>query len=221
MKVDFIKIHAQGNDYLFFDFEALICGSALRSIIFYLHKKFPENVRFDIETLAGIKSGEIIDNEVKINIGTPKILEKNYQLIENYLLRHNINIESMQTIDVGNPHLVIYADNIKDIKLGYIAPQLEKIADPIYGINIEFCKVINPNLISMRVWERGSGITFACGTGASASAYSGIVQGFLQNEVRVDQPGGHVIVQNENEEIFLSGKTEIIFDGTIDAENFI
>ena len=70
----------------------------------------------------------------------------------------------------------------------------------------------------MRVWERGSGITFSCGSGASASVASGNFQGFLENNVIVEQPGGQVLIQYKDENIFISGKTEIVFSGTIEID---
>ncbi|MEA1971702.1 MAG: diaminopimelate epimerase [Candidatus Cloacimonadota bacterium] len=271
MKLDFFKMHAQGNDYIFFDFldnelpklnlnnlskkisqrrfgvgsdgivlilpsanasvkmrifnsdgsEAPLCGTALRCIVFYLHKKYPDNFTFSVETKVGIKSGRIIDNEARIEIGEPKIVKKNHQQIENFLQKYKINVESIHHIDIGNPHLVIYTDNLKKINLARIAPKLEKIVNPIKGINIEFCTVMNSNLIKMIVWERGSGITYACGSGASSSVASGVFQGFLDNNVIVDQTGGQVSIQYKNDYVFISGKTEITFYGTLEVDEEI
>lgn len=271
MELDFFKIQAQGNDYIYFDFlesdlpeislnifsqnishrrfgvgsdgivlilpsaiasakmrifnsdgsEALLCGSALRSIVFYLHQKYPSNQNFTIETNVGIREGQMVDGQSQIKIGKANKLDRNFDMIENYLLRHNISIETIQKIDVGNPHLVIYTDDVNKIDLEKVAPNLEKISDPQEGTNIEFCRVVNTNLIQMKVWERGSGVTYACGTGASASAYSGMFQGFLDEKVSVEQPGGKVLVEMKNNEVFLSGPTKFVFNGTIETDNFI
>lgn len=247
MKLNFTKMQAQGNDYLYFDFrgktfpilnlekfavdisdrhfgvgadgivlilddaegdafmrifnadgsEALMCGSALRSVAYLLHEEIPTQHSFIINTLSGLKRGSVLsNNDIKVNLGVAKWIED--QLENNYTFSH---------INIGNPHFICFADEIDLETTRKVGKQLEEK----YGANIEFAKIISPSELNLQVWERGSGITLACGTGSGATVYAGIRKSLLENKVRVNLLGGTVLVEFENKEIFLSGPVTKVF----------
>ncbi len=259
MKLDFFKMQAQGNDYIYFnlmdkpipqtDFaklainlskrnfsigsdgivlilnsetcdakmsmfnadgsEGLMCGSALRCVSYYLSQKFGKN-EISVETLSGIKSGLVIDKNKKlvtINLGIPKFIQEEDLMIND----HTGNL-----ISVGNPHFVVFKDSLPENIAEKQGQSIEKAANFPDGINVEFVQIINKNEIKMKVWERGSGVTLACGTGAGAATFCGIKKGFLSSPVTMQMPGGSVTVELKKADIFLTGTVEHVFSGSIE-----
>lgn len=259
MKLDFFKMHAQGNDYIYFDFiniplpklnlsklaitlsnrnfsigsdgivlllnsttydarmrmfnadgsEGKMCGSALRCVSYYLSQKSGKD-EVKVETLAGIKIGLIKDKEERLvttDLGVPEFIKN--EEVEINGLKGNL-------ISVGNPHFVTF---MKSLSKNIAKYQGHIIDNPAYfpdGINVEFVKKISKNEIEIKVWERGSGATLACGTGACAASFCGIEKGILSSPVVVRMPGGSVTVELKNNNIFLTGKVEHVFDGNIE-----
>lgn len=259
MKLDFFKMHAQGNDYIYFDFinkplpkidlskhaikfskrnfsigsdgivlilnsktcdckmrmfnadgsEGKMCVSALRCISYYLSQKFGGN-EVTVETLTGNKIGYIKDKKEKlvtIDLGVPEFIQDD---------EITINDHAGSLISVGNPHFVIFMESLSDNIAKYQGPIIDNPAFFPDGINVEFVKKISKNEIEIKIWERGSGATLACGTGACAASFCGIKQGILSSPVIVQMPGGSVTVELKESNIFLTGKVEYIFDGTIE-----
>ena len=260
MKLDFFKMHTQGNDYIYFDFteikipkidfsklavklckrhfgigsdgivlilkdddseafmkifnadgsEGKMCGSALMCVSSYIGKKLGKKT-INIDTISGIRTGLILDNnfnEVKINMGSPEIISKEPLNVENF---------SGYLVQVGNKHFVTFIQNpLADmaVKFGPVIENNKSFPD---GINVEFVKIKSKNSIEMSIWERGSGATLSCGTGACASVYAGFQYDLLSNTVKVKLPGGEVSVEYENGEIFLTGIVSFIFTGTVEV----
>ena len=249
-QLNFVKIQAQGNDYLFFDFrgktfplinleklaksisdrhfgvgsdgivlilddasndafmrifnadgsEAKMCGSALRCVTAYLHEQNSSQKDFQINTLAGEKTGSVLpDGKIKVNLGKPQFLEET-----------EFNGLIFSKIDIGNPHCVCFQENMPVD----LAKSCGKVLEDNFKANIEFVEVISPTKINLQVWERGSGITLACGTGSGASVFAGIRKKLLANKVNVILPGGEVEVEYKDENIFLIGKVTKVFEGT-------
>ncbi len=259
MKFDFIKMHAQGNDYIYFDFidnafpvinfsklavklsnrnfsigsdgivlilsseicdakmrmfnadgsEAKMCGSALRCVSYYLSQKAGKN-EVTVETLAGIKTGLVKDKKerlVTIDLGIPEFIQDE---------DITINEHSGSLISVGNPHFVTFIESFSENIAKNQGPIIDDPANFPDGINVEFVKIINKNEIEIKIWERGSGATLACGTGACAAAFSGIKKGILTSPIKVQMPDGSVTVKLKKSNIFLTGKVEYVFDGSIE-----
>ncbi len=186
--------------------EAKMCGTALMCVISYLAKK-SFNTKFTINTLSGIKTGKIDDNSVRINMGTPKFINN-----------EKLNVKGFAgfLINIGNNHFVTFVDELpKNIaeKNGSIIENEQNFTD---GINVQFAKIINRNHIKIKIWERGSGATFACGTGACAVVFTGISKNILNDIVQVQMPGGKVKIEYINNTIFLTGKPEFIFEGNLE-----
>jgi len=191
--------------------EAEMCGSALRSVCGYLgHQTGKESLR--IETLAGIKTGSVIKDgsriKVKVDMGIPKILDAN-------LLIAGFN---GIYVDMGNPHYVIFVETLPGTKIAEYANSIYQSDYFTKGINVEFVRVDNFDRVAVQVWERGSGATLACGTGACAVAYAGYHTKKCGEKLQIDLPGGFVETEYDlkNHHIFLTGEVVHVFDGIYD-----
>ncbi|MBN2830573.1 MAG: diaminopimelate epimerase [Candidatus Cloacimonetes bacterium] len=185
--------------------EAEMCGSALRCIVY--HTSINHNLtEVSVKTKSGIKYGKVLkDGTVEVNMGTVKPVSELVTLdgFEGYY------------IDAGNPHFVTFTE-ISQEEFLQRAPILENLKDQYYERrNIEFVKVHSQDKIKVKVWERGSGATLACGTGAAAATAAGIKAGLLNNSVEVLLPGGSVKVEYKEkiDNYFLIGKVKYVFEG--------
>jgi diaminopimelate epimerase len=124
----------------------------------------------------------------------------------------------MTCVSMGNPHAIVFVEDTKAVDIEKIGPLFEH--HPMFPerTNTEFIHVINRNFIDMRVWERGSGETLACGTGACASVYACILNGFTEDTVTVQLLGGNLIIHYDREKdtIFMTGPAVTVFEGEID-----
>lgn len=198
--------------------EAMMCGNASRCIGKYVYEKgLTQKTTVTLETLSGVKELNLgVNNgkveEITVDMGLP-VLEK---------LSLELEANGKQyvgtTVSMGNPHLVIFVDELEKIDLSTIGPILENNALFPNRINVEFAQVLTPDKIRMRVWERGSGITLACGTGACATAVAGKLTGRTSSPVTVIMDGGSLIIDwaNETENIFMTGNAVTVFEGTIE-----
>lgn len=207
--------------------EAQMCGNASRCIARLVYEKgLIQKRQFTLETLAGIKkltlnfNGENIEN-VSVNMGKPILEESEIPVVsapENKTVPvHHIetggeNLE-VHCVGMGNPHGVIYMDVSEDFFQNY-GSLLEHHEIWPEKANIEFVKVIDPHNIEMRVWERGTGETLACGTGACASAVASILTGRTENDVTVRMKGGELNIRlDENGDIIMTGDAEHVAYG--------
>ncbi len=121
-------------------------------------------------------------------------------------------------VSVGNPHCVVFRDQIDDLDLGDIGPLFEHAAYFPDRVNTEFVRVVNSTTIRMRVWERGNGETLSCGTGACAAAVAAVENGFCQKgaDITVKQPGGDLIINYTDDAVTLNGSTSLVFEGMLE-----
>ena len=211
--------------------QAQMCGNASRCIAKLVYEKGLTNKKeFTLETLAGIKTltlnfeGDEIKN-ISVNMGKPFLLASEIPVrtgrIEDDLTFHEVNVGGKQLkihcVGMGNPHGVIF-ESVGDVYFNEYGSQLEHHEIWPEKANIEFVKVISPHEIEMRVWERGTGETLACGTGACASAVAAIKCGLVENDVNVIMKGGTLNIKlNEVGEVIMTGDavhvaTGIYFD---------
>lgn len=136
----------------------------------------------------------------------------------NYPLEIQGRLYPITCVNMGNPHAVTFLDEVKSLDLEKIGPDFEHHKLFPNRTNTEFIKVINPSEIEMRVWERGSGETFACGTGACAAAFAGILNGLLEDRVLVHLLGGDLIItyDRNTEHIFMEGPAVTVFSGSVE-----
>ncbi|MCD7901845.1 MAG: diaminopimelate epimerase [Bacteroides sp.] len=196
--------------------EATMCGNASRCIGKYLYEYgLTQKKEIELETLSGIKTlklqviGDKVES-VTVDMGIPSDI-KSIDFEKEYPFKAT-------ALSMGNPHLVIFVDDIQEVDLPVIGPQLER--HPLFPgrINVEFAQVLEDGQIRMRVWERGSGITMACGTGACATAVAAAYTGKANRESNIIMDGGTLTIKwnPENDHVMMAGPATKVFDGEID-----
>lgn len=207
---------------------AEMCGNGMRCFARYVHDKgIITKDEFSVETLSGIKIPKIIsENEVRVNMSMP-ILETNKIPFENdtndykYVTRDG-NEFNMYAVSMGNPHTIIFVEEkSKEYALKY-GSEIENNKLFKEKTNVEFVEVLSKKEVILNVWERGCGITLACGTGACATVVAGVLKGILDNDVIVHLPGGDLNItwqgslENTKQNVFMTGKADYSFYGEID-----
>lgn len=215
--------------------EGKMCGNGIRCVgKFLFDNDIARKETITVETLSGIKTLKIDSQDNKhadlitVNMGKaiftpekiPLKLSNNFngEKIINYPviidnIEHKINCVSM-----GNPHCVVFCDEIDNLNLEKIGPKFERFEIFPEKVNTEFVKIINDKEISMRVFERGSGETFACGTGACASVVEAVENGFCKKntDILVHLKGGNLNIKYTDEAVFLKGPATTVFKGEIE-----
>lgn len=208
---------------------AEMCGNAVRCTAKYIYDNKIKNSIIKVETLSGIKSVEILtENGVavggRVNMGRPILnghqIPTRYgdSIVKNKVLNIDNNAYEITCISMGNPHCVVFHNNIHKLNLEKIGPLFENHEMFPERINTEFAEVIGENYLKMRVWERGSGETLACGTGACAVAVASVINGLCSKnkEIKIRAKGGMLSVNwHENDNVYLSGNAVNVFRGEI------
>ena len=210
--------------------EGKMCGNGVRCIAKYVYDHhLTDKTRISLETLGGIKYLDLnIKNgkveTVVVDMGEPVLTPEDIPVAVSGDRAVNIPLEVdgkvwyMTCISMGNPHAVVFVDNTKDLDLEKIGPKFEK--HPIFPeqVNTEFVHVIDRHTVDMRVWERGSGETLACGTGACATAMACILNHMTDDEVLIHLFGGDLLIRYDREtnHIFMTGPAAEVFSGEID-----
>jgi len=141
----------------------------------------------------------------------------NSELIIDYSLQVNDKEFNITCVSMGNPHAVIMINNIADFPVTYYGPMIENHSLFPKRINVEFTEVLNPSEIKMRVWERGSGETMACGTGASAVAVASHIKGLTGKNVTIHLLGGDLFIEwADDNHVYMTGPATKVFEGTIE-----
>lgn len=204
---------------------AQMCGNGIRCFAKYVKdNKLVDSNKFNVETLAGIISPEIQENgNVKVKMSVPVLEPEKIPFKGNENLNYKIKILDKEfkinAISMGNPHCIIFVEDNSDLlemakKYG---PELETHELFPEKTNVEFIRVISKSEIDLRVYERGCGITLACGTGACASVVAGILNNLTENKVKVNLLGGPLIIewqgswQDLNHNVFMTGPAEYSF----------
>jgi diaminopimelate epimerase len=199
--------------------EALMCGNASRCIGKYVYEQGLTNkTTITLDTLSGIKTLELhIDRHrvksVTVDMGIPRIADKQT------LITANRRTYEGTIVSVGNPHFVITVDNVDEINLSADGPVIEHHPAFPDRTNVEFAEIKDRKHIRMRVWERGSGITLACGTGACAAQSLCAANGLTDPLATVLMDGGALsILLDEQNHIFMTGEAVTVFEGDLEEE---
>lgn len=211
--------------------EGKMCGNATRCIGKFVYEVgYTTKTNITLETLSGIKylklnveDGMVIS--VEVNMGKAILVPKEIPVLSELerFIKQPITIDDktyeVTCVSMGNPHAVIYCDDVDHLPLETIGPKFE--FNPLFPerINTEFVQIINDHTVKMRVWERGSGETWACGTGACAVAVSCVLNGYCKQgqEITVQLRGGHLkITYQEDGTVLMKGPATKVFDGTIE-----
>ncbi|MGR3173493.1 MAG: diaminopimelate epimerase [Candidatus Scalindua sp.] len=212
--------------------EAQMCGNGIRCVAKYLYESgLKRSERMTIETSAGLKAIELtVSNDtvsqVKVEMGTPRLLRneipmsgKNTQVI-NEPLRVGEETLNITCVSMGNPHCIIFVDDVASVQLNVIGKAIENHGLFPERINAHFVQQVSKNKIKMRTWERGSGETLACGTGAVATGVACVLNKLTERVVYVQLPGGELRVEwTEDNKTYMTGPAEFVFTGQWDEKN--
>ena len=211
--------------------EAQMCGNASRCIGKYVYEKgLTDKTSFTLETLSGVKhlSLTVQDKtvkEIEVDMGQPVMTPAEIPVLlpeVDEVIDYPINISGfplhLNCVSMGNPHAIFFVHDLSEIDVHGLGRIVEH--HPIFPerTNVEFAQVLSREEIRMRVWERGSGETMACGTGACATVVAAIKNGFCNPKVLVHLPGGdlHIRWDQESGSVLLSGPAEIVFEGEME-----
>ncbi|MDR1654067.1 MAG: diaminopimelate epimerase [Prevotellaceae bacterium] len=215
--------------------EAEMCGNASRCVGKYVYDNdLTRKTTLTLETLAGIRTLNLHldqkENKVKtvtVDMGEP-VLESakipttfSESPMINRQVKFSDTVEyGITCVSMGNPHAVIFTDKIDELNLPSIGSVIENATQYFpCRINTEFIEKISPNSLKMRVWERGSGETMACGTGASAAVVAGVLNQICNRITTVELKGGNLTIEwrEADNHVYLTGEAEVVFEGETDV----
>ncbi len=207
--------------------EAEMCGNATRCIGKYVYERgLTEKTELTLETKGGLKrlwldveEGKV--SRVKVDMGTPELNPRNIpvDLPGEAVLRHRLQIMGqtlyITCVNMGNPHAVVFVRDPEVVDLPTIGPMIEH--HPLFPrrTNVEFVRVIDRGILQMRVWERGTGETLACGTGACAALVAAVLTGQSDRSVQMKLTGGNLQLQwnAEDNHVYQTGPATFVYDG--------
>jgi carbamoyl-phosphate synthase large subunit len=207
-----------------------MAGNSIRNVGKYIFDNgFVNRENITVETDSGVKNltlyvadGKV--NWVSVNVGMPTYIPSVIPVMTKESEAVNMPVEvggreyKVTCLSVGNPHCVIFCDRIDNIDLNTIGPLFEYHRIFPERVNTEFVRVVNSNMLKMRVWERGNGETPACGTGACAAVAAAVKNGYcrMNEDITVKVPGGDLIVNYSDNGIVLTGSAYKVYDGEIE-----
>jgi len=209
--------------------EGNMCGNAIRCVGKFLYDNgIVKKNQIQIETKSGIKyltllieNNEV--NSVKVDMGDAilRAEEIPVKLSGEIVIAKKVNIGDtdyeITCVSMGNPHAVVFCENLNELKLNKIGPLFENNEIFPDKVNTEFVEIIERNHLKMRVWERGSGETQACGTGACATAVASVLNGYCDKntDIKIQLLGGELIIKYTDETVFMTGNCKKVFDGIV------
>lgn len=210
--------------------EGKMCGNAIRCVGKYMSDNgLTEKDTIKIDTLSGIKTLELFKEnglvvQACVDMGKaeffPRKIPVNSDL--NRMINYPITVDgkefNVSCVSMGNPHCVVFVDDVESLEIEKIGPSFENHELFPERINTEFIKVVDSKTLEMRVWERGSGETLACGTGACAAVVEAVENGFCEkgSSVTVRLKGGDLIIAYSDDGVKMTGPAENVFEGTIE-----
>lgn len=210
--------------------EAEMCGNGIRCVGKFVYDKgLTTKTEITVETLAGVKNLklQVVEGKVEtveVDMGEPILEPERIPVITDEYPVKNLKLQAegkeftFTCVSVGNPHAVTIVDNVNSFEVERYGKKLEVDTHFPEKANIEFVQIVDKNTIRMRVWERGAGETFACGTGASAVAVACNLNGVTENDVTVKLLGGDLKIKwnKENNHIYMTGPAVTVFEGELE-----
>jgi diaminopimelate epimerase len=206
------------------------CGNGARCFArFVRERRLTQKTHLRVQTASGIIELKIDSNDwVTVNMGQPRFSPEMIPFIaEQDVLDYTVNLKdgsavTLSVANMGNPHAVLRVDNVDTAAVEKIGAELERHERFPERVNVGFLQVVSSQQARLRVFERGSGETLACGTGACAAAVTGIRHGWLQSPVTITLPGGDLEITwaGEGHAVFMRGPTAKVFDGYIRLPEF-
>lgn len=210
--------------------QAEMCGNGIRCVGKYVYDYgLTDKDHVSVETLAGIKYLDFqIENGkvamVTVDMGAPELTAEKVPVVsdQEQVIKEDILVDGkewkMTCVSMGNPHCVVFIEKpVKDFPLEEIGPKFENHERFPKRVNTEFIEVLDRKTANMRVWERGSGETMACGTGACASGVAAVLCGYMEDEITLHLLGGDLKIKwdREQNKVFMTGPATVVFDGEI------
>ena len=197
--------------------EAMMCGNGIRCVGKYVYDKgYTDKKQLKIETLSGIRTLDLQVSSGKVKSVTVDM----GKAVASEDLTLDIEGQSLTCtpVSVGNPHAVFFVEDIEKVELTKIGPKIERHEAFPDGVNAEFIQVLGDNELRMRVWERGSGETLACGTGTCATVVAAILNGLTKDAVDVELLGGslHIEWDRDANLVYMTGPATVVYCGEID-----
>ena len=201
------------------------CGNGARCFVrFVVDKGLTDKREIKVETASGNLTLTLQDDgQVTVNMGAPRFAPAQIPFeaaaeATAYELPLQDDTVTISAVSMGNPHAVMLVDNVHTAEVALLGPQIESHPRFPQRVNAGFMQVLNEHEINLRVYERGSGETLACGTGACAAAVSGIQLGTLQSPVKVHTRGGILTISwnGSNSPVMMTGPADIVFEGDIE-----
>ena len=216
-----------------------MCGNGIRCVGKYVYDYgLTDKEEISVETLAGIKYLKfVIDRKDESDRGTvamvtvhmgepifkpaevPVNVGEELDIVQDYPVNIDGETYNITCVSMGNPHCITYVEDTDSFPLEEVGPKFE--SNPIFPrrVNAEFVQIVSRTYAKMRVWERGSGETLACGTGCCATAAACVLNGLTENEITVEVLGGKIQIEWNREEnlIYMTGPAETIFDGEVEV----
>ena len=211
--------------------EATQGGNAIRCIGKYLYEKgIVRKTDMKIETAKGVCDVKVYSfggkvNSASVNLGKAELAGKNIPCVwdEEQIVGKTINVSGIDykvtLVNVGNPHCIVFSDKVDAVNVAAIGPEFENCEYFPEGINTEFIRVVNKVTLKMRVWERGSGETWACGTGACAAVVAAVLSGYCEKDtnITVKLRGGDLTVNYHSDgDVELMGSVKTVYEGTLE-----
>ncbi|MBM7555846.1 diaminopimelate epimerase [Halanaerobacter jeridensis] len=207
--------------------EPEMCGNAIRCFAKYLYERdLTTKTNLNVETLAGIIKPKLILEDgavklVKVDMGQPRLKrseipmkgEESEEVVKEPVEVAGEKFE-VTCVSMGNPHCVIFVDDADEAPVRELGPKIETHDLFPEDINVEFIEVVNEEELEMRVWERGAGVTLACGTGACGSTVAAILNDLTKQKVTVHLLGGDLVIEwADDDHVYMSGPATEVFTG--------
>lgn len=204
-----------------------MCGNGIRCVGKYVYDYgLTDKMNISVETLGGIKYLDLtVQNDkvilVKVNMGKPILEPKQIPVVQDGKSAVDVpilidgTIYKMTCVSMGNPHAIIYMEDVDNLDIEKIGRKFEKHERFPNRVNTEFVKILDRHTVQMRVWERGSGETLACGTGACAVAVACILNGLTEDKVTVKLLGGDLFIEWDRvkDTVYMTGTAETVYEG--------
>ena len=209
---------------------AEMCGNGIRCVAKFVYDKgLTDKTSISIVSAGAVKYIDLFVEDgkaksVKVNMGSPELIPEKIPVLsdKDKVVDEAINVcgkeYRMTCVSMGNPHAIVFMDDVENLKIEEIGPYFENHECFPNRTNTEFVKVLDKNTVQMRVWERGTGETLACGTGCCATVVACVLNGLTENKVTVKVLGGELLIEWDREKnvIFMTGPAAIVFEGEIE-----
>ncbi len=208
--------------------EPEMCGNGIRCFAGFvadLEGESRNKDKYQIHTLAGVITPQLMpDGQVKVDMGLPRLLAgeipTSLAKADEKVINHTLEVAGkswdVTCVSMGNPHCITFVEDVAAIPLEEIGSEFEHHSAFPQRINTEFVEVVRRDYVKMRVWERGAGITLACGTGACATLVAGVLTGKCDRTATVELPGGPLLIEwADDERLYMTGPAEKVFAGKL------